>query len=353
MKYIFCILLFLLPGILPAQSRADSMLNFMRSNPAKFAVYLVRNDTVLAKHNENRKMPLASTVKILVAVEFAKQAGANVIDPEEMVPVSALDKYYIPFTDGNAHPMWKQFEERRGHIKNDSISLMNVARGMTMFSSNANTDYLIERLGLDNVNNNTRLFGLKDHTPVYPVVASLFVYQNPKNRKEEQIIKDIRKLSDEQYARFIYGIHMALRNDTVLKPKFRPMDLTLNMQRAWSDRLPASTVRSYAHIASSLNNRRYFDQDTYGVIAEILEFIMENPANAKWLKHAGMKGGSTNWVLTKTMYATTKEGNRFELAYFFNDLTQEENNMLSAWMNDFELAILTRPDFVKKVMDTW
>lgn len=353
MKHTLCILLFILPGFAYSQPAADSLLSFIKNNPARSALYLVRNDSVLAKHNENKMMPLASTVKIMVAVEFAKQAGAGVIDPEQMVALSELDRYYIPFTDGNAHPMWLQFEKKRSNVKNDSISLLNVARGMTIFSSNANTEYLMALLGLDNINNNIRLFNLKDHTPVFPVVASLFVYQNPNHKKEEQILKDIRKLSNEQYARFIFGIHMALRNDTVLKPKFRPTDLTMNMQRVWSDRLSASTVKAYAQLASALNNRRYFDVTTYGILADILEYIMENPRNTAWLKHAGMKGGSTPWVLTKTMYATTKEGVRFELAYFFNDLTQEENNQLASWMNAFELMILTNPGFVDKIRDTF
>ena len=186
MKNIFVILFLILTHSVTAQSAADSLLSFIKNNSSRSALYLLRNDTILVRLNENKMMPLASTVKILVAVEFAKQAGANVIDPEEMIALKDLDRYYIPFTDGNAHPMWLQFETRRGNIKNDSIPLLNVARGMSIFSSNANTDYLISRLGIDNVNNNTRLFGIKDHTPLYPLVASLFVYQNPQKRKEEK-----------------------------------------------------------------------------------------------------------------------------------------------------------------------
>jgi D-alanyl-D-alanine carboxypeptidase len=78
---------------------------------------------------------------------------------------------------------------------------------------------------------------------------------------------------------------------------------------------------------------------------------MENPANQQWLKHAGMKGGSTAWVLTKTLYATTTDGKRIELAYFFNDLYPEENKKLQGWMNDFELKILRDKPFRSKTGD--
>ncbi len=50
---------------------------------------------------------------------------------------------------------------------------------MTLFSSNTNTEFLMDLLGLDNITNNNELLGIKNHTRVYPIVASLFMYQNP------------------------------------------------------------------------------------------------------------------------------------------------------------------------------
>jgi D-alanyl-D-alanine carboxypeptidase len=105
----------------------------------------------------------------------------------------------------------------------------------------------------------------------------------------------------------------------------------------------------YAQVASVLNNRRYFDTAAYDILSDVLETVMENPANQQWLKHAGMKGGSTARVLTKTLYATRKDGIKIELAYFFNDLAQEENTRLQRWMNDFELKLLTDPSFRREI----
>jgi D-alanyl-D-alanine carboxypeptidase len=335
-----------------SQSTADSLLNFISANKTKAAFYLVQNDTVLARLNENVMMPLASTVKIMIAIEFAKQAGQDVFDKNSYVDLKELEKYYLPNTDGGAHPAWLQYEKSKGHITNDSIQLINVARGMIMFSSNANTEFLMDLLGLDNVKNNIQLLGIKQHSAVYPMVSSLFMYQNPKKKSEESILKGIKQLSEEQYCRFIYDMHKALKYDTLLKSKFRPQDLSLKMQKAWSDRLPSSTVKEYVRICSVLNNRRYFNENCYAVLAQVMETVMENPANRKWLKHSGTKGGSTAWVLTKALYATTTEGTKIEMAYFFNNLTMPENAKLQKWMNAFELKILTDSSFRKKVQET-
>lgn len=334
-----------------AQNLADSLLHFIQQNKSRSSLYLKMNDSVIAHLNENKLMPLASTAKIIIAIEFAKQASFHLFDENKRVSLRELDKYYIPNTDGNAHPNWINYEKKQGNIINDSVPLIEVAKGMIMFSSNANAEYLMDLLGLENVNSNIKLLGVTSHTPLYPWVSALFLYQNPRHLKEEKIIKEIQKFSDEQYARASFFIHNQLKNDSTYKQRFRPQDLTVPMQKEWSDRLPASTTKEYVHICSIINYRRIFDKKTYDILSQILETVMQNPQNQTWLSHAGMKGGSTMFVLTKAMYATLKDGNRIELAYFFNNLTPEENQHLQPFMNAFELKILTDENFRKKVAE--
>jgi D-alanyl-D-alanine carboxypeptidase len=200
------------------------------------------------------------------------------------------------------------------------------------------------------VKNNIQLFGLKKHTAIYPLVASLFMYQNPRYYPEEKILREIKSMSDEEYSKYIFFIHNQLKNDSNYKKRFRPEDLTMKAQKVWSSRLPASTTKEYVQICTALNRRSYFDSNTYGILAEILETLMENPANAQWLSHAGMKGGSTPFVLTKVLYATLKNGSKIELAYFFNNLNAQEIYKLQGWMNDFELKILMDDGFRKQLV---
>ena len=157
-------------------------------------------------------------------------------------------------------------------------------------------------------------------------------------------------MDDKDYSRAAFFIHNELKNDSNYKKKFRPQDLTIKMQKEWSNKLPASTTKEYVQICSILNNRKYFDESTYGILAAVLETLMEKPTNKSWLSHAGMKGGSTIFVLTKALYATLQNGTKIEMAYFFNDLTGDENQRLQRWMNDFEMQVLTDENFRKKIV---
>ena len=82
--------------------KADSFLYFIKANPLRSAVYITRNDTAIARLNENKLMPLASTVTMLVAIEFAMQSTHEMINENAFVPVADIEKFYIPFIDSVA-----------------------------------------------------------------------------------------------------------------------------------------------------------------------------------------------------------------------------------------------------------
>lgn len=328
---------------------ADSFFQFINANKNKASVYITRNDTVVASLNENKLMPLASTVKIMVAIEFARQSAQDVINENSYIPLGELDKYYIPNTDGGAHPAWLDYAEKNKLLKGHSAKLVDVARGMIIFSSNANTEYLMDLLGFDNVKENIELFGLKQHTAISPLVGSLFLYQLPKKTTEDKLLKIISGYSDKKYSMEAYDHHLGMKEDSGYKARFRPEEFSLKLQKLWSDRLPASTTKEYVTLVQALNKREVLDEDAFFTIAEVLEFPMENKAFQSVFKHYGVKGGSTGSVLTHVIYLMMKNGTRMEIAVFFNDLTPEEEQKLEGWLDPFEAQVMFDAKFRERV----
>ena len=144
-------------------------------------------------------------------------------------------------------------------------------------------------------------------------------------------------------------IHDHLKKDSSYTSYFRLKDFNVKMQKLWSDKLPSSTTKEYVRIGTILNNRKYFNTNTYGILADILETAMEMPDNRRLFLHEGSKGGSTTFVFTKSVYATLKDGTKIELAYFFNNLNPRENAKLQGWAKDFELRTLTDESFRLKM----
>ena len=325
---------------------ANLILNFIKENPNRTAIKLVRNDSLIAERHPNKLMPLASTVKIILAIEYALQSSQGKIKPQEEISIDELAKFYIPNTDGGAHPRW--LKSVKSKINDNQVPISEIAKGMIRNSSNANTEWLGNKLGLKNINNRIDSLGIENHTEFYNIVSALFVGKEkfPK-LKGKKLEEKLKTLSPEDYIETTNHIHTKLLTDSIYKKDIG--DLGMNMQRIWSDNLPSSTVKDYVEIMKKINSKTYFDSETQKYLDEVMEGLMRNPANRKWLKHAGMKGGSTAFVLTKASYATDNKGNTTELAYFFNDLEFLENTRLQRSMNEFELKILTNKEFRDKI----
>ena len=325
---------------------ANLVLNFIKENPDRTAIKLVRNDSLIAEQNPNKQMPLASTVKIMLAIEYAIQSSQNKVDPQERVAIDELYKFYIPNTDGGAHPNW--LKSVKSKIIDNQIPISEIAKGMIRYSSNANTEWIGNKLGLKNIKNRIDSLGIDNHTEFYNIVSALFVGKEKFPQSKGKELEDkLKTLNLEEYVETTNHIHEKLLTDTIYKKNVG--DLGMNIQRIWSDNLPSSTVKDYVGIMKKINSKTYFDTETQKYLDEVMEGIMENPANRKWLEHAGMKGGSTAFVLTKASYATDKKGNKTELAYFINDLEFLENTRLQGSMNEFELKILTDKEFRNKI----
>ncbi len=332
-----------------SKKKEAAVLNYIKENPEKSSIFLVRDGKVLADLNSDKLMPLASTVKIIIAVEYAEQAASGLLNPDEIVSFDQLDQFYIPGTDGGAHMAW--FKSIKGSIVDDGIPLREVAKGMILYSSNANTEWLCERLGLENINQRIKELGIEKHSEIYNIVSALFVGKELfPDLKEMDLVNALEALPMSEYLQATKEIHAKLMTDVEYKKTVT--ELNFGVQKVWSDRLPASSTAEYGGLMQKLNSRTYFSTQVHEYLSEVLEVMMENPANQKWLEHSGTKGGSTAFVLTKALYATTREGHTTELAYFFNDVGFLENGKLQRSMNQFEIKILTDPTFIDEVSST-
>lgn len=324
----------------------DHVATFALNHPDKAAFMLVRNDTVIAQQNIHKKMPLASTVKFIIAIEFAEQASNGTLDTQEKILKSDLLNYYVPNTDGGAHEKWSNSDETLEY--GDSIPLQHIAKGMMQYSSNANSEWLMEKLGLVNINKQLEKLQLKDHTEIYPFVSSLFITADLyPDLETEAVVKKANSLSMNEYTIHSLRIHEKLKKD----PEYRNQKLDLNeaIQRIWSDRLPAGSVSDYISIMKKLNSKTYFGTTTQVILDDIIETSMVYNSTKEYYEHLGSKGGSTLFVMNMSLYATDKKGNTTEMVYFFNDLNAQERKKLTMSMGDFDRSVLRNPQMVKTI----
>lgn len=327
----------------------ERILTFIKKHPNKAAFFLRWNNEVLASQHADTVMPVASTVKTIIAVEFARQAAAGIIKPEEWVDTLDLDKFYFPDTDGGAHPAWLSKMKEDQLLQNGKVSLLEIAKGMIRYSSNANTEYLMSRLGLPSVNAIRDSLGFTTHTRIYPFVSAMMVLQNTQKQEYKKFVERIDLMSENEYFLACDSVHRSLSEIPGFKQAFKASDLDLKVQRIWSNRLPGGSAKEYAGLMQKINNRSILDSAGQLILERIMEQDMDDKQIASLFTRYGSKGGSTAYVLTETVYITDKQNNKGELAVFFNNLTQLENLKLQASLHEFEIKLFTDENFRKQV----
>ncbi|MEH6932715.1 serine hydrolase [Bacillus sp. JJ783] len=329
----------------------DYVLNYIKEHKGDETCSLLirKNGEVVTSVNENKKLPLASMAKIVIAVEFAKQVSEGKIRRDEQISLKELEKYYVKDTDGGAHPAWLEDAKSRELVKNEQITLEEVAKGMIHYSSNANTTYLLEKLGIDRVNESIKELELTSHDKFSSYTASLYMrgyVEKELHVQEDQSLEMIRNMSNDEYNKHVLQIHEWMKDESEWKKRDIPLKVDMEFQRIWSDRLVSANAKDYMSLMEKINSREYFLKSMQDEIDNVFKGTVENNK----LEYAGQKGGSTAFVLTKSLYSTDKKGNKVEVVIMFNDIdNQITYQKLRNNIDYFIQEVITDEEFKRKL----
>ena len=139
-------------------------------------------------HNPDAPLVLASTMKTVVVAAYEAAVERGELDPNEMVSIADLEQFYLPRTDGGAHATGLaklgQATDADGFAKDPSarIALDDIARIVIHNSGNAETDYLLARLGAERVAAVLSAAGMEHHGPVHSILGvslAMFNHEAP------------------------------------------------------------------------------------------------------------------------------------------------------------------------------
>jgi len=278
-------------------------------------------------HNADAPLVLASTVKIVVLAAYADAVANGELDPDERIPIADVEKYYLPMTDGNAHIMGLQSvglqTDDDGFARDQAatLTLDDVARMMMDYSGNAETDYLITRLGPEKIASVIQKTGLEHHTPIgltLGVALTIFNHEEPSfsTRQLQSVIAEISTGDTSHFDR-LTGLYLH-------DPQWRAAQIqfmnSINEQSVggvdmWmyqtvaNQLLPKGTVREYAKMMAQIASRKFISPKVSELMQQKLENVPSDwPLRVLFYDRFGAKDGVTAGVLTVASYAVPKRG---------------------------------------------
>ncbi|AZH28845.1 MULTISPECIES: serine hydrolase [Paenibacillus] len=345
------IIFFLIAKHQNTQKTEIDVLNFLIENPKKASLYMIKNGMEKISYNSEIKMPLASTAKVIIAIEFARQVAAKLVDEHELVALEELNKFYIPGSDGNAHNNWIKWIKSNHKEVQGKITLFEIASGMLAYSSNANTEFLIARMGLSEINDNIIKLSLSSHDKIFPFssagLMSSYIQETEKMCFKESIQK-ISEMTYEEYMKKSIEIHQILNSDErigCIQKWNTKQNYARRLQVLESRRLPRSTTKEYAHIMKLIHKEELVPSS----INPYLKLLVQRQVDNTKLIEFGNKGGSTISVLTEALYCTDREGNEFQIAMFIQDESGVDHIWLKQKLDLFFYKLLTDTEFQEEV----
>ncbi len=307
---------------------------YIKSRPAQVAIVCADPANLQNGyfHNADQAFPLAGVFKLIHLAAYSDEVAAGRLDPNERVQLSELEKYYLPGTDGGAHP---EFIKTLGENR-DSLTLDEIAAGMTSYGSNAAQDYLASRLAnVDYTALYQHLGLLNTSLPGSFLGLYLFIKNHETGMWAEEDLTD-REVRTEQNR---------LSNLFVNDPAWRQAEVNFISKptNAAPINVQEQVINQYGMLGSA-NDMSHILQAAYGyndVLAPASQAIMQkhlewikqlNPEAAKPFNILASTSGAWPGVLTSAWYARPPNARPTTLVVLYRNMPDDFWN---TWITTF------------------
>lgn len=342
----------------------EDFLDYIIAHPrdVSLVAYELSSSDQEIDYNSDLKRPLGSTIKILILAEYARQVEKGILSPDELVNLDNIDIYYLPRTDGEAHPSALTELRKKQYINTaNQIKLRHVIWTIIRYSDNAATDYLIGRLGRENLEHLIVSLNIKNQDVPLPIIGQILTWSNYtcEDSYGERLNK-YQAMSQPAYADEVYRLTEIWLYDEEFRDK-QIKHITSNQwlefkeQQAMAEALNCQgTTSGYAQIMERIYRGLLISPTADKIMREYLEWPMEFSRNQEQLDTFGAKGGSLAGILTEAWYMKpqTSTSARVGALFFVNIPAGVWFKILQSYIQqDFLYKLLTDDKFFDVVRE--
>lgn len=338
--FVFSLLIALLTipfGISAQEEVIADTLEYLEEHAEDVAVLCYTDDDteLTIEHNADEPFVLASTAKIIILAEFARQASEGLIDPQEEVPLAEINRYWIPGTDGNAHQMWMDALDGA-----ETVTLLQVANSMIQFSSNAAPDYLLSRLGTEGFPDLYEMLGLENTD--LPIYYTGLILELSNHESGVPTLEDVAALDEDNF----YEDHEHWLDLFVNDAAWREAELAFrdsptvglpnpDVQAAFMDRFAMrGSARDMLRIMDAAYTGDILANQAQVIMRTILNWPLDAmPANRAVYQSLGIKDGAFASVFTSAWFVRPRGQRSVSLAIFYRDIPFDT---WFAWVQTYE-----------------
>lgn len=280
----------------------EGWIGYLAEHPDSVAVAIDDGTGNTVEHRADSPQPLASAVKVVHLAAYAQAVDAGRLDPNERVPVSEWERWYLPDTDGFAHP--RALERLGVDDPTDTVTLDEIVSAMIQESDNAAPDYLADRLGGDALRAAATQGGWDDFEPPTMLGNALAMF-DPTLDDREAVHAAARRYADDPDYRT--GFAAANYGDDLFADIGRIQEF--------------GNTGTAADLASL---HRSIADGSFGPGSEIARAHLEWQPVPDGFDGVGFKGGSLPGILTEAMTFRREDGTVSTAVLLANRMSEDD-----------------------------
>ncbi|MEE2059267.1 serine hydrolase [Rhodococcus artemisiae] len=310
----------------------EGWIGYLAEHPDSVGLVIDDGSGNVVAHGADDPQPLASAVKVVHLAAYAQAVADGTLDPAEQIPVAEWERWYLPDTDGGAHPAAL---ERLGVTAEGTVALDDLVTAMIQESDNAAPDYLRDRLGDDALTAAAEQGGWDDFAPP-TMLGNTLGFIAPEDTDAGLWDTAQRYANDPGFRAEILEL--------VQQPDVLPDDPFGEMDRIQRDD-NAGTADRLAGI------HRAIADGSFGSGADIARGHLEWQPAPPGAEGLGFKGGSLPGILTEAMSLRLADGTVATAVILTSNMTEAD---YTAALGSFAhqglmFAAMTEPEILDRI----
>ncbi|MEM7801902.1 MAG: serine hydrolase [Chloroflexota bacterium] len=298
---------------------AKPAIEYLFENPedVSLVVYRVGYEGVGFYHNAEQPMPLASISKVIHLAAYANAVDQGELDPNQPVPLEALEAFYLPRSDLGAH------NSALRELGRDEITYDDLAWMMIRHSANSSTDYFHRLFGQQVIEQTAQEIGLINHTAPCTYLGRFLVMSLSSSATLSEYALDIETFG--QQAALVTDLYLndPSFQDTAQRSWQRGGQPSLSRQTSFTNSFETQgTALEYANLFARIVRGEMGSPTANAIMQKHLEWpYAEFESNRINYQEIGYKNGRLPGVLTTVYYAWPVWSDRpVVLALFYKDM---------------------------------
>lgn len=299
-----------------------------RVSIASYAVG-TRDSSIL--YNQHTPRTMGRLANLFFLIEYARQVEKGTLDPNQQIPIERVNRYQLPYINHSDHQnALSALRERQKISEQQTVALHDLIQASVIFNDVAIADFLLFKLGIDNLNALMDQLAIKETELPLPF-SGLYITLNPhlKQVSFTALLDSLSLLPRKQFKKSVFKKTDHFLNDKAYREKVlstfeehNGLDIPFARQRDALALFPKTTAAEMGRLIKQIQQEKLLSAAVSKTVKQFLQWPLNRSKQLeKYFKTYGALYDSRMGMINGINFGIPAESDQpFAQALFFDDL---------------------------------